>query len=34
MELLVLEATVERVGKGEIMIVMKGVDFVGGGQCW
>ena len=34
MELQVLEAPVERVGKGEIMIVPKEVDFVGGGQWW
>ena len=34
MELRVLEATVERVGKGEIVIVLKEVDFVGGVQCW
>ena len=33
MDLQVLEATVERFGKGEIMIVLKEVDVVGGGQC-
>ena len=34
MGLRVLEATVERVGKGQIMIVLKEVDFVGGRQYW
>ena len=34
MELQVFEANVERVRKGEIMIVLKEGDFVGGSQCW
>ena len=34
MELRVLEATVERVGKGQNMIVLKEGDVVGGGQFW
>ena len=34
MDLQVFEATVEIVGKGEIIIVLKEVDVVGGGQCW